>query len=125
MKKVVFVIRDPDINKVLGDQVELEMDQKASVIDVIKKVDELISARTSSFPVKGCRSLLQLTYHPRERRFYRHAALTAYSPAERFIDLKADVNAPLPDGAVVVLVLTICSGEWEQIVDSEQIFSNC
>jgi len=119
MKRVVFVIRDPDINKVIGDQVELEMPEKASVVDVIKKVDELISCRTESFPVKGCRSLLHLTYHPTEHRFYRHAALTAYSPSERFIDLKTDLSASLPEGAVVVLALTICSGEWEQIVESE------
>ena len=119
MKKVVFVIRDPDINKVIGDQVELETDERASVLDVIKRVDELISAKTCCFPVKGCRSLLHLTYHPIERRFYNHAALTAYSPTERYIDLKTDVHSPLPKDAVVVLALTICSGEWEQILNSE------
>jgi len=42
MKKVTFVIRDPYINKVLGNEVELLMDEKANILDVIKKVDELI-----------------------------------------------------------------------------------
>jgi len=119
MKKITFVIRDPDINKVLGNQVELLMDEKANIIDVIKKVDELIKYKTNSFPVKGCRSLVHLTFHPIERRFYNHAALTAYSQTEKFLDVKTNLDSPLPDGVVVVLALTICSGEWEQIVDME------
>jgi len=117
MKKVTFVIRDPDINKVLGNEVELLIDEKANIIDVIKKVDELILQKTSNFPVKGCKSLLHLTFHPTEHRFYTHAALTAYTQTERFLDLRTNLYSPLPDGAVVVLALTICSGEWEQIVD--------
>jgi len=119
MKKVTFVIRDPDINKVLGNQVELLMDEEANIIDVIKKVDELITHKTNSFPVKGCRSLLHLTFHPTEHRFYKHAAITAYSQTEKFLDVKTNLDLPLPDGAVVVLALTICGGEWEQIVDME------
>jgi len=119
MRKVTFVIRDPDINKVIGNEVELLMDEKANIIDVIKKVDALILQKTSSFPVKGCKSLLHLTFHPIEHRFYTHAALTAYSQTERFLDVKANLDSPLPDGAVVILALTICGGDWEQIVDAE------
>jgi len=119
MKKVTFVIRDPDINKVLGNEVELLMSEEANIIDVIKKVDELIMQKTISFPVKGCRSLLHLTFHPTEHRFYTHAALTAYSQTERFLDVKTNLDSPLPNGSVVVLALTICSGDWEQIVDME------
>lgn len=119
MKKISFVVRDPDINKVLGNEVELLLNDGADIIDVIKKVDEFIMQKISSFPVKGCRSLLQLTFHPTEHRFYSHAALTAYSQTERFLDVKANVDSPLPDGAVVILALTICGGEWEQIVGME------
>jgi len=119
MKKVTFVIRDPDINKVVGNQVELSLDEKANILDAIREVDELIMQRTNSFPVKGCRSLLHLTFHPTEHRFYAHAALTAYSQTEKFLDVKTNLDSPLPDGAVIVLALTICGGEWEQIVDVE------
>jgi len=119
MKKVIFVIRDPDINKVLGNEVELSLDDGANILDVIKKVDELILGKTSSFPVKGCRSLLHLTFHPTEHRFYTHAALTAYSQTEKFLDVKTNLDSPLPDGAVIILALTICGGEWEQIIDME------
>ncbi len=118
MKKVTFIIRDPDINKIMGNKVALLMDEEANIIDVIRKVDELIAQKTSVFPVKGCRSLLHLTFHPVEHRFYAHAALTAYSQTERFLDVKTDLDSPLPDGAVVILALTICGGEWEQIVDA-------
>ena len=117
LKRVRFVIRDPDINRVLGNEVVLSLDDDANILDVISKVDELIAQKTSVFPVKGCRGLLHLTFHPVERRFYSHAALTAYSQTERFIDVRGDLDSALPDGAVVVLALTICGGDWEQIVD--------
>ena len=118
MKRVTFVIRDPDINRVLGNEVVLSLDEGANILDVIRKVDELIAQKVDVFPVKGCRSLLHLTFHPVERRFYGHAALTAYSQTERFIDVRTNLDSPLPDGAVVILALTICGGEWEQIVDA-------
>ena len=118
MKKVTFIIRDPDINKVLGNEVALLMDEEANIIDVFRKVDELIAQKTGVFPVKGCRSLLHLTFHPVEHRFYTHAALTAYSQTERFLDVRTNMDSPLPDGTVVILALTICGGDWEQIVDA-------
>jgi len=118
MKRVTFIIRDPDVNRVLGNEVVLLMDEEANIIDVIRRVDELIAKKCDVFPVRGCRSLLHLVFHPVERRFYSHAALTAYSQTERFIDVRRDLDSALPDGAVVVLALTICGGEWEQIVDA-------
>lgn len=117
MKRATFVIREPDINKVLGNKLDLLLDEKANIIDAIRKIDELILQKTDCFPVKGCKSLLQLTFHPTERRFYTHAAITAYTETNGFLNVKADTDSPLPDRILVVLALTICSGEWEQIVD--------
>jgi len=118
MKKVTLILRDPDINKMLGDRFELLLDEKASVIDVIRRMDEIILGK-GEFPVKGCRSLLHLTFHPVEKRFYRHVALTAYSPSERFLDVRENPALTLPEGTVVVLALTICSSPWEEIVNPE------
>jgi len=118
MKKVTLILRDPDINKMLGDTFELLLDEKADILDVIRQVDEIILSK-GEFPVKGCKSLLHLTFHPSEKRFYRHVALTAYSQSERFLDVRGNPALVLPDGTVVVLALTICSSPWEEIVNPE------
>jgi len=118
LKEVTLVLRDPDINRMIGSELELSLDEKANILDVIKRVDEIILAK-GEFPVKGCKSLLHLTFHPLEKRFYKHVALTAYSQSERFLDVRANPDLTLPDGVVVVLALTVCAGEWEEVVDAE------
>jgi len=118
MKRVRLILREPDINKVVGNELALLLDERANVIDVIKKVDEIVSSR-GRFPVEGCRSLLHLTFHLLEQRFYKHVALTAYSKSERFLDVRRNPHLTLPDGAVIVLVLTLCQSEWEEVVSHE------
>jgi len=118
VKRVRLILRDPDLNKILGNKLELSVDPSANVVDVIRKVDEIILEK-GRFPIAGCKSLLHLTYHPLEKRFYRHVALTAYSPSERFLNVRGNPELVLPDETVVVLALTICSGEWEPIVNLE------
>jgi len=118
MKKVTLILRDPDINRMLGDRFELLLDDEANVVDVIRRMDEIILGK-GEFPVKGFKSLLHLTFHPVEKRFYTHVALTAYSHSERFLDVRGNPALTLPDGTVVVLALTICSSPWEEIVNPE------
>jgi hypothetical protein len=118
VKKVRFILRDPDLNKIVGNDLELAVENSASIIDVIKKVDEIILEK-GKFPIEGCKSLLHLTYHPFEKRFYKHVALTAYSRSEKFLNVRRNPGLVLPDDTTVVLALTICSGEWEPIVDLE------
>ena len=118
MKRVKLILRDPDINKILGNELELWLDEQANIIDVIKKVDAMILER-GKFPVKGCKSLLHMTFHPVERRFYRHVGLSVHSDAERFLDVRQNPSLRLPDNTVIVLTLTLCQGDWEQIIDAE------
>jgi len=118
MKRVRLILREPDINKAVGNELELLLDEQANVIDVIKKVDEIVSSRCR-FPVEGGRGLLHLTFHPLEQRFYKHVALTAYSRSERFLDVRKNPYLTLPDGAVIVLALTLCQSEWEEVITHE------
>ncbi len=118
MKRVTLILRDPDINRIVGNEIKLLLDEQANIIDVIKKVDEIISGK-GEFPIKGCKSLLHLIFHPIERRFYKHVALTAYSESERFLDVRSNSSVKLPNNTVIVLALTICQSEWEQIVNHE------
>jgi hypothetical protein len=116
MKRVRLILRDPDLNRIVGNELNLSVDGSATIVDVIRKVDEIISEK-GGFPIAGCKSLLHLTYHPFEKRFYRHVALTAYSKAERFLNVRNNPELVLPDETTVVLALTICSGEWEPITN--------
>jgi len=118
MKRVKLILRDPDINKMLGNELELWLDDQANIIDAIKKVDAMILER-GKFPVKGCKSLLHMTFHPIEHRFYRHVGLTAHSGRERFLDIRGNPSLKLPNNTVIVLTLTLCQGDWEQTIDSE------
>ena len=118
MKRTKLIIRDPDINKILGNELELWLDEKANIIDVLKKVDAMILER-GEFPVKGCKSLLHMTFHPIEHRFYRHVGLSAHSNTESFLDVRGNPSLKLPDNTVIVLTLTLCQGDWEQIINPE------
>jgi len=118
VKRVRLILRDPDLNKMVGNELELSMEPSANIVDVIRKVDEIILEK-GRFPIAGCRSLLHLTYHPFEKRFYSHVALTAHSKLERFLNVRSDPKLILPDETTVFLALTICSGDWEPIVNLE------
>ena len=118
MKRVRLILRDPDLNKMVGNELELSMEHSANIVDVIRRVDEIVLEK-GRFPIAGCKSLLHLTYHPFEKRFYRHVALTAYSKSERFLNVRGNPKLILPDETTVVFALTICLGEWEPIVNLE------
>ncbi len=118
MKRVKLILRDPDLNKMVGNELRLAMNHSANIVDVIRKVDEIILEK-GKFPIEGCESLLHLTFHPFEKRFYNHVALTAHSKMERFLNVRNNPELVLPDETTVVLALTICSGEWEPIISFE------
>ncbi|MFB0567924.1 MAG: hypothetical protein ACETVM_05020 [Candidatus Bathyarchaeia archaeon] len=118
VKRVRLVLRDPDLNKMVGNELDLSLGDSANIVDVIRKVDEIVLEK-GRFPIVGCESLLHLTFHPFEKRFYGHVALTAYSRSERFLNVRGNPKLTLPDETTVVLALTICSGEWEPIVNPE------
>lgn len=118
MKRVRLILRDPDLNKMVGNELELSLEESTNIVDVTRRVDETILEKRR-FPIAGCKSLLHLTYHPFEKRFYRHVALTAHSKSERFLNVRGNPELILPDETTVVLALTICSGEWEPIVNPE------
>lgn len=116
MKKVTLILRDPDINRMIGTQIELSLHDRANILDMIQKVDKIIGEK-GPFPVEGFKSLLHLTFNPVENRFYEHVALTAYCRSQRFLNVRANPTLILPNRVTVVLALTICGGEWEEVVD--------
>jgi hypothetical protein len=58
------------------------LEDEASIIDALKAVDEEIKRRASKFPVEKHKSLLQMVYHPCEKRFYKQVAIHAHVKAK-------------------------------------------
>jgi hypothetical protein len=71
MKKVTVIVRQREINKLFPRAFQLTLKDEASIIDVVKTVDEEIKRKVGVFPVGKYKSLLQMIYHPNENRFYK------------------------------------------------------
>jgi len=120
MKRVKLVIHESSVNKLIGAELLLQLDNKANCIDVINEVDRLINER-GGFPLLGYRSLLHMVYNPVENRFYKQAAVSAYKEGEGMINLRADPRQQLPADVTVVLIPAGgCISEWEEVVDFEE-----
>ncbi len=115
--KVHLSVVQSELNQFAGRDWILTLREGSSIIDAIKAADELISRRTAVFPVKGFRSLLQMTYHPIEERFYRQVAVQAYERPGVLIPVRQNPKMPLPDGAFIILIPEgPCIAEWEDVM---------
>ncbi|MFQ6075028.1 MAG: hypothetical protein ACE5Z5_02675 [Candidatus Bathyarchaeia archaeon] len=118
MVKVTLVIQQPEINRFLKDELRLALDDGASVIDIIKAADEHIIKRLGRFPVKGYKSLLHMTYHPIEERFYRQTAVHAYTRPGAFLNVRENPKMPLPDDVKIIIVPEGgCMSDEEEVVN--------
>ena len=75
MKRIKLVIQEPSINKVIGSELNLLLNDRANVIDAINEVYKMINSR-GVFPVPGYQSLLHMVYNPIKNRFHKQVALT-------------------------------------------------
>ena len=117
MKKVKMVIHEPLINKVIGSELNLLLNDKINVIDAISEVDKLINKK-ESFPLPEYRSLLHMVYNPVGNRFYKQVAITAYKEESQMLNLRDNPKQELPEGTTIILIPAGgCIGEWEEAVD--------
>ena len=120
MKRIKLFIHGPSINKVIGRELNLLLDEKANLIDVISEVDKTIEEK-GSFPVPSYQSLLHMTYNPFENRFYKQVAITAYKQSGQPLKVRDDPKKELPEGTTVTLIPAGgCISEWEEAIDYEQ-----
>ena len=68
-------IRQTEINRLIGSELDLTLKTRSSVLDAVKAVDKDLLRKTSTFPVEGSRSLLHMVYHPTEERFNKQTAV--------------------------------------------------
>lgn len=123
MKRAKLIVHEPSVNKLIGGELLLQLDDTANLIDAINEVDRLISEK-GGFPLPECRSLLHMVYNSAENRFYKQVAVAAYKEGEDMIDLRVDPKQKLPANVTVVLIPAGgCISEWEEAIDFEE-FSN-
>ena len=116
--RVKLSIHQTEINRLIGSELELTLKAGSCIVDAVKAVDEEISKRTITFPVKGYRSLLHMVYHPVEERFYKQVAVQAYEKPGVFIPVRQNPKMPLPDQAMIILIPEgPCISEWEDVVN--------
>ncbi len=119
MKNVKITIQEPIINKVIGRELNLLLQDKANVLDIIKEVDKLINCK-GSFPLREYGCLLHMVYNPFLNRFYKQVAITAYRDSE-MLNLRDNPKQELPKDAIITLIPTGgCISEWEDAVNYEE-----
>jgi hypothetical protein len=114
MKRVTLIIRQREINKFFPQGFQLILGDEASIIEALKAADEEIKRKVGGFPVEKYRSLLQMVYHPYEKRFYKQVAIHAYVKSKP-VNLRDNPTVPLPDEVTVILVPEDgCQTDWEE-----------
>ena len=120
MKRVKMVIHEPLVNKIIGSEPNLLLNDKTNVIDAISEVDKLINNR-GSFPLTEYRSLLHMVYNPVVNRFYKQVAITAYKEQSQTLNVRDNPEKELPEGVTIILIPAGgCISEWEEAVDYKE-----
>jgi len=120
MKRVKLVIHEPSINKVIGSELNLLLNDKANLVDAIGEVDKLINNK-GGFPLPYYQSLLHMVYNPVENRFYNQVAVTAYKESGQMLNVRDNPKKELTRGTTIILIPKGgCIGEWEEAVDYKE-----
>jgi hypothetical protein len=69
------------------------------------------------FPVKGFDSILQMVYHPYEKRFYKQVAVQAHVKSRQFLSVRENPRMQLPNETTIILIPEGgCTTDWEEPV---------
>jgi len=120
MKPIKLFIHEPSINKVIGNKLNLLLDDKANLIDAIHEVDKIISSK-GGFPVPDYQSLLHMIYNPVKNKFYKQVAITAYKQSGQMLNIRDNPRKGLPEGTTITLIPAGgCISEWEEAIDYKE-----
>jgi hypothetical protein len=120
MKKIYLELQDHRINKIIGKNFEFLINEDGNLIDVIKKLDDLICAK-GGFPYKEYRSIVHMVYNPIENKLYTQVAINAYSGNGMFIHIRENPKVPLPDKTKIILIPAGgCMSSWEKVIGYDE-----
>lgn len=120
MKTIRVFIVEPAVNKIIGRELSLSLQDEATLIDVINETDKIISSK-GNFPVPHYRNLLHMIYNPVKNRFYKQVAITAYDESGQTLNVREDPKRELPAGITITLIPAGgCISEWEEAISYEE-----
>ena len=120
MKRIIISINESSITKVLGAWLELVIEDEASILDVMIKLDEIINSK-GGFPLPEYKGLLHMLYNPLTDRFYKQVGVHAYTEPGKFYNVRDNVRQVLPDRTIVVIIPNAgCIGEWEEVLEYKE-----
>jgi len=120
MKRIKLFIHEPSINKIIGRELNLPLNDRASLIDAISEVDKIINSK-GRFPLPDYGSLLHMVYNPVKNRFYKQVAITAYNQSGQILNVRDDPKKELPEGTMVTLIPAGgCITDWEEAINYEE-----
>jgi hypothetical protein len=124
MKRIKLIIHEPLINKVIGSELNLHLNDKANLIDAISEVDKIIGNK-GKFSVPNYQSLLHMIYNPVQNSFYKQAAVSAYDEFGQMLNVRDDPKKALPEGIIVIVIPAGgCISEWEEAIDYKRVFES-
>jgi hypothetical protein len=120
MKKVKLVVYEPSINNVIGNELNLLLNDEANVIDALIEADKIINDK-GEFSVPDYRSLLHMVYNPVTDRFYNQVAVAGSDQSGHILNVRENPRKRLPEVANIIIIPTGgCISEWEEAIDYEQ-----
>lgn len=112
-----FVVHEPSVNKVIGSELVLVLNDDANIVDAINEVDKLINSKDKRFPLPDYQSLLHMVYNPMEGKFYKQVAIAAHIGSGEMLNIRDNPKQQLPEGTTVILIPAGgCISEWEEAI---------
>ncbi len=117
MKRIKLFLHEPTINKAIGRELDILLEDNASLVDAIVNVDKMIASK-GDFPVPDYRCLLHMVYNPVQNRFYKQVAVSAYDKQGKSLNVREEPREELLEGMTVTLIPAGgCISEWEEAID--------
>jgi hypothetical protein len=117
LKRVTLIVRQAEIGRIFSEGLQLLVEDKACVLDVMRKADDEMREKGEIFPLGKCKDLLYMVYHSTEDRLYKQVAIQAFAPGQPFLNVRENLRRPLPDQTTIILIPEGgCASDWEQPV---------
>ncbi|MHA1144638.1 MAG: hypothetical protein ACTSRW_07870 [Candidatus Helarchaeota archaeon] len=105
MKSIHLSVLEPKIVKLLSDELVLQVDDEATLFDIIAQADKILTEKNDGdFPITKIKCLLQLFWNPISEEFYGDIALESRDAENNWLRLRKFPYMKIPDGSRFVLV---------------------
>lgn len=119
MKRIKLLIVEPSVNRAIGRELSLQLNDKANIVDAINEADKMIRSE-GSFPIPPYRSLLHMIYNPVKNKFYKQVAITAYDESGQMLNIRDNPKQELSAEITITLIpVGGCISQWKEAIGYE------